>query len=237
MKNKKTILLIHGFKRKEKDDFESFKIFLSEFLPEYNVISPEYYDNNNKKTLDNKKFKKKILDSINDIQTDEIYIVGYSMGALASLTLFNDNDKVKKIFAVYPPFKIIFFDWVFKLNDNRKKKKEIIKKLGKEKYKKIEQRYKNSKIVEKHPVKIVWEINLFRIKNRRKIKECINKDINIIFTKNDEIIYTKRAVKYFDKRINKSKNNINFSYKDYNHFTVFEKNEILFNEIKDFFEK
>ncbi len=229
-KENHNILLLHGFKRSNKDDFKFFKEYLKNNFDNVNIIFFDYYNNNDKKTLSSKKIKESVLEFVENLELENISVVGYSLGALIGLTLFGDNEKVKKIYSLYPPLKIHLFDWIFKLWRKKKKAREIKKKLGKEKYKTISEKYKKNKIIEKYPVRIVFAINSFRFKYRNLISNNINKDIKIVFSSNDEVVKGS-SLDYLKKKINFDNNQIEIEKNNFNHFTVFntENNELFEN--------
>ncbi len=228
---KQNILLLHGFKRANKDDFKFLKDYFNKNFSNINLISFDYYDNNDKKTLNAKKIKTNVQNFVNQLELDDISVIGYSLGGLISLTLFGENKNVKKIYSLYPPLKIHFFDWIFKLWNSKKKSRQVKKKLGKERYKEISKRYKKNKIIEKHPVKIVFAINSFRLKYRKLISKNFNKDIKIAFSDIDEVV-KKDSINYLNKKINFNNNEIEIEKNNFNHFTVFDsENEELFKNI------
>ena len=229
--NKNTILLIHGFKRNNRDDFKFLKEHLSvNFNVE--VISFSYYSSNNKKTINNKNFKREILNSIKDVN-GKIDIIGYSLGGFSSLTLFSKNKKIENIYAIFPPFKISFFNWILKLKNNWNKKRLMKKRIGKDKFKKIQLRYKQSSMLEKHPIKLIHEINVFRFKNKRKIKFNQNKNIKILFSNSDPIVNNKRTITYINKKIHSS-NQLEFKMVNNSHFEALNKNSDVLEDISIF---
>lgn len=232
--NKQKILLLHGFKRYNVDDFGFFKKYIEE---KHNIelIYFNLYDNHDKKTINWKKFKTKIIDKFEEYKNEPIAVLGYSLGGLAGISLTSEYDNIRDIYAVCPPIKVHYFEWIGKLWSNRKKSKQIKKKLGKEKYKKLKARYNQSKMVEKHPIKIVHQINKYRVKIRRKIKKLNNKNIKILFSTKDEVVYLSRTEKYLTKNLDITKNKIHIEKREFDHFNVFNyNNKELFKDILEF---
>lgn len=196
-KDNRVILLIHGFKRGNENDFE----YLEESLLQFNlpVINFEYYDNYDKKTLNWKAFFKKISKQMEELKDNEIIIIGYSIGAIIGIYLENYYPNVNQVISIYPAFKIHFFDWIKRLKDLYFKRRRLKKKIGKDRFKKLNEAAKQNKIVEKYPVKITRNINIFRSRLRRKIKNInINKTV-LILSEVDEVVHYKKTYKYINK--------------------------------------
>ncbi|BDV03322.1 MAG: hypothetical protein HPPSJP_0430 [Candidatus Hepatoplasma scabrum] len=194
IKSNRVILLIHGFKRGNENDFE----YLEESLLQFNlpVINFEYYDNYDKKTLSWKFFFKKISEQMEILKDKEIIIIGYSIGAIIGIYLENYYSNVIKVISIYPAFKIHFFDWIKKLKDFYFKRRRLKKKIGKERFKKLNEIAKKNKVVEKYPVKITRNINIFRSKLRKKIKNINIKKTVLILSEIDEIVHYRKTYKY-----------------------------------------
>ncbi len=59
MKNDNVLILIHGFKRQDKNEFEYFEKYISnnEKLTNFKIVNFLYYENSDKDTLKSKKMK------------------------------------------------------------------------------------------------------------------------------------------------------------------------------------
>ncbi len=240
MKKDNVLILIHGFKRQGKNEFEYFEKYLSknDKLSNFKIINFLYYVNDDIKTLNSKKMKSIILKVLEENKDNNVYIVGYSMGGLAGLSLGGMYKNVEKIVAIFPPFKIYLLDWINRSFKNTKLKKKIKKRVGKEKYKKILERSKKNKVIEKHPIKVSLSMVNFRNKLRKNIKKINNKDIKVYFSDIDEIVWTKKSEKYFNDKFNFKENNVNVEKVNESHITSFDRDNIsFFEKIVDFIEE
>lgn len=196
-KDNRVILLIHGFKRGNENDFEYLEDPLMKFnLP---IINFEYYDNYDKKTLNWKLFFKKVSKQMEELKDNEIIVVGYSIGAIIAIYLENYYPNIIQVISIYPAFKIYLFDWLKRLKDLYFKRKRLKKKIGKERFNKLNEAAKKNKIVEKYPVKITRNINIFRSKLRKKIKNININKTTLILSEIDEIVHYKKTYKYINK--------------------------------------
>ena len=232
----KTVILIHGFKRQKKNDFAFFQLYAEKIYPEIEFISFDYYINNDKKTLSSKKYKKRIIEVFEAHKDQEdVMVIGYSIGAGSALSLTKNYENITRIVAIYPAIKVVIFDWIKKLYYNWKKTRKIKKKLGKEKYDKIKDRFHENKLVEKYPFTIVLSVNWFRFRTRKFLSELKNREIRIYLSEKDEIVNFGKSTKYINKNLNFKKNNIEIIYNEGNHFTDLEyENKDFFDSVLDF---
>ncbi len=240
MKKDNVLILIHGFKRQGKNEFEYFEKYLKDNnkLSDFKIINFLYYENDNEETLNSKKMKSIILNILEENRNSNVWIVGYSMGGLAGLSLSNDYDNIEKIVAIFPPFKIYLLDWISRSFKNIKLKRNIKKRVGKEKYKKILERSKRTKVIEKHPIKVSLSMVNFRNKLRKDIKKVKNKKIKIYFSNMDEVVWTEKSEKYIQKNFDFKNNVIDIEKVDESHMTSFDKeNNVFFDKIIKFVEE
>ena len=109
---KPILILIHGLKRKNEQAFQAFNEYVQKHYGSYfeAIVDFEYYDNTDKATIDAKAFEQKIYDVLHQYQDFEVYLLGYSMGGVAALTLSQEFSNITKIFALVPVFKIKVLD-------------------------------------------------------------------------------------------------------------------------------
>ncbi len=226
MNEKKHLLLIHGFKKHKEDIFKDLDILLreDEFINNnFEIEKLFYYDNLDKDTISHKYFESIIKDKLNELKDKEVYVIGYSLGGVVSLTLTSEYKNIKNIISLAPVYKIpSFLGWPKQVIKNYRVAKKMKKKLGPERYARLKNLQKKG-VSEKYPTKIVIEINRFRLKIRKLSKRLIDKNILIIFSANDEINDLKKTINYFNKKINYEKNNLSIIFSSETHFQLINK--------------
>jgi len=236
--SRKNIILIHGFKKHQENVFLDFEKYIKDnnLEEEFNIINFTYYDNLDKATIHHKLFKKTIQTILEENKDKEIFVLGYSMGSTAALTLTSEFDNITKIYTLVPVFKIDSMLWIKRIINNLKKAKKLKKKLGKERYLRLK-KMKEKGGSEKYPIRLVSQINLFRKANKKDVKGLSQKKIKMIFSTNDEINNLKKTIKYINKKINYNDNDIEINFTKKTHFQLLTKCEERYIDIVEFFRK
>ncbi len=223
MEDKKHLVLIHGFKKHQENIFKDLEIFLNEdelINENFEIETISYYDNLDKETISRKHFELTIIKKFEELKNKDVYVIGYSMGGLVSLTLTHKYENIKNIISLAPVYKLPgFFDWPKRVISNYRVTRKMKKKLGKERYARLKS-LKKKGISEKYPTRIVIEINRFRLKIRKQTKNLLDKNILIIFSKNDEVNDLKKSIHYFNKKINYNKNQLEIIFSEETHFQI-----------------
>ncbi len=223
MEDKKHLVLIHGFKKHQENIFKDLEIFLNEDVlinENFEIEKIFYYDNLDKETISKKHFESTIIKKFDELKDKDVYVIGYSLGALVSLTLTSKYENIKNIISLAPVYKLPgFFDWPKRVISNYRVTRKMKKKLGKERYARLKS-LKKTGISEKYPTRIVIEINRFRLKIRNQTKHLIDKNILIIFSKNDEVNDLKKTIKYFNSKFDYKKNQLNIVFSEQTHFQI-----------------
>ncbi len=221
---KKAILLLHGLKENNVDDFEELiDFFKSE--SDYEICNESYFDLKDKKTLTHKSFEesaKKIADKMKEY--DEVKIIAYSFGTFIAdqVALILGEEKVSSFYSLVPPIKIHMKRWITYFNKKRKLRKKVIKVRGKEYKKKIKQMQKEQKQSrEKNMSKLILSIWTFGIKKRRQLYKRIN--IDYLFAEDDNVVITDWVV----NKLNKKKYN-SLTIKDFHHYEITRKDKQIF---------
>lgn len=233
----KVVVLLHGFKKKNYVEFANFVEYANE-KSKYKIMKEvDWYDNWDKKTINWRSFIKKQQEIINSYKDKEIILVGYSAGGIGALSLAAKNDNVVGVLAMYPAFYINFIGWVKVLTTNMKKWKKAKKTLGKERYKRMKE-LKEKGASEKYPIRLAIAINIFRKKQIPYLKKIKNKNIKIIWSKNDEITQTNKTLKLLEKNIDINNNVYTLKEEFVSHFSALDRGQIqVFNEILSFINK
>ncbi len=236
-KSQINLILIHGLKKHNENVFGEFEKFLqeNEAIKKFNIINFYYYDNLDKNTINHKLFKEEINKILKEHSDKETYVLSYSMGSTAALTLTSNFPNITKIYALVPVFKITQGLWIKKIFTNLKKAKKLKKKLGKERYLRLKA-LKEKGGSEKYPIRLITQIDLFRKKNKKEVKNLKNKKIKIIFSTNDEINNLKETIKYINQKINYNDNDIEVNFTKKTHFSLLSKDEKRYFDIIKFFE-
>lgn len=234
MEKEKIVILLHGFKKKDFDDFNHF-VNYAKGKTKYKIVPNQYwYDNHDKSSLNWQKMSSSLDKIVDGYKDKEIILIGYSMGGVASFREAAKNDNVISFMALYPAFYINFKGWVKVLLNNIKKWKEMRKRLGKERYKRMKQ-LKSKGVSEKYPITLAWNINLFRKKQIKYISRLKNKKIFLVWSKNDEVTQDDRVFKMLDKKLNKKLNNFTKLEATESHFNALDENQTkMFDRIIDF---
>ncbi len=234
---KPILILIHGLKRKNEQTFQAFKEYVKKHYATSfeNIIDFEYYDNSDKTTINAKDFEHKIYDVLNQYRDDEVYLLGYSMGGVAALTLSQEFSNITKIFTLVPVFKIKVLDWPKKIINNLKKQRVLKKKLGKERYLRLK-KLQQQGISEQYPVRVISQINRFRRRNKKHLVKLENRKLGIIFSTNDEINNLRATIAFINDKINYIKNDLFIMFVKETHFELLDaKHTQTFEKIVSFF--
>lgn len=197
---KKTILLLHGFKRNGVDDFEQLHDYFSQYKNEYEIINETYFDNYDKKTLTDKYLNKKV-DSIAERLKDkeQVIFMGYSTGSIIAAMVADRLPKTVDyyIWAMVPPIKIVLMKWVPMGYRIWKKEKVLKKKMGNERYEALKSKAQANKTIEKYPVTISKYINVLRKKYQKLLLR--QKNTSYLLAKDDKFVHTPRIIKKLNK--------------------------------------
>ena len=178
-----------------------------------------------------------IREKLVSLSGKDAYVIGYSMGGVASLTLTHDFPNVKKIIAVVPVLSINRMHFPKKTFSNIKTGYKMKKKLGKVRYDRIKS-LKSKGIAEKHPIRIIVQTNKFRKIARKDLKRQKNKEILLLFSSRDEINNLKSTIDYLNKNLNYSSNDLEIKFTNETHYELLSKNAIRnFKIITEFLKK
>lgn len=203
--SKKIMILLHGFKRNNEDDFGRIHHFFNKFKPEYEIMNVIWYDNYNKATL-----KRSYLDlllaqiafDINSVDYDEISIISYSTGNIVAIYLLDklrQKDKVS-FYGTVPPFEVEKYKWTVRLKEAASYRKKLKKELGSERYKRIQKKLKETKKVEKYPLQILNYVFTKIIKpDGYRIGEI--KKGYFLLAEDDQVVNTKVAKEQLSKSV------------------------------------
>lgn len=222
------ILLLHGFKRNDENDFEELEEY---FDKKYDLVMNEvYFENYKKETLNEKHVHNvvsEIAKKINYIKPKRFDILGYSTGSIVAPLVKSKISKDIKvtIFSISPPTTILLAKWVPESINSLKMNRKLKNKMGKERYNRLKKVQEEHKTIEKYPVKIAIFINSFRKKYRKNLyKET---DIYFLLSSIDTFVKTKTI----NKRLSKFNHNITLT--KYKHEEITRKDkEILINWIE-----
>lgn len=202
---KKAILLLHGFKRNNVNDFEQVEDFISEISKELNVsevYNEIWFHNYEKKTLSLKYFDKRakeVAKKISDAKIDELIVIGYSTGTIFAANVIEKLNIAKVQFlGIAPTFKPHIWKWRKTLKKMKQVEKELIKKLGKERYKRIKKAKHNENDAEKYPLKIIFYL-WKKVIGKRKGPLEKYKGGKFLIAKDDHIVKSDVAIKILSK--------------------------------------
>ncbi len=213
--NKKIIIALHGLKGPNDDDLEPFVTYAKDKL-KYEVIRFPYYDNSDKKTLNIQYMDKTIKDKVDEYLKKgyEIIMLGYSLGAVATIKISSEYKNVKNLVLVNPAFKLAFWwAWVGDVLRKYKIRRDIIKKLGKDRYKKMLQAQKEGKETlisntNNYLGTLIYQSDKYRRKAKPYLKKLTDKNIYLYTSSHDHIINKKKNVSYMLKYFKNGNNNI-----------------------------
>ncbi len=227
MMKKKVMILLHGFKRNNEDDFGRVHHFFDQYRNEYDIKNIIWYDNYNKKTLNRKHLDfvlSQVALDVNVSGYEDIVIVAYSTGNVVAMYLMDklkNRDKVR-FFGTVPPFEIEKFKWIERLQDGMKYKKSLKRKLGVRRYYRIQRKLKQQQRTEKYPIQISSYVYHKIIKpDGYRIKEI--KDGYFLLALNDQVVKT--SVAY--RELTKSPEN-DITVEDFRHDQLFKLNQEVF---------
>ncbi|NOQ50556.1 MAG: hypothetical protein GQ557_02725 [Mycoplasmataceae bacterium] len=227
----KIILLVHGYKRPKKHDFDHFEEYAKErvSIPLKKIY---WFDNFDKKTMKTKAFIENFNLELKKYHDKDITIISYSMGASLAIQQAYLFDNVIQIIAVYPTFFVYYFDWIKQLKNVYKKRKKIKKQLSKERYKRL-LLMKKSGLSEKYPIRLTLQINSLRKKLGRKKIKATGKQFEIFLNNKDEINNTNKSFKKIKKQLSE-RNNVNFHWINDSHYSTLDRNQNhIFDKIID----
>lgn len=216
MKKEKILIFIHGFKKKGKNDFDIFLKNNIDELSEYKIIKVNYYDGNDKSTINPEYFDNVINKIFKKYEKSDVKVIAYSFGCLLALKNARRYNNIKNIYLSMPTLFIDYKEWVNYFKLMRKKEKILKKKLGKERYKIIK-----SKMFDKYPVRIGKSINKYISNNRKNISEISGRNISIIYSKDDEISVPEKTIPFLIEKL--SNNDLSIKKIKGKHFATFDK--------------
>lgn len=226
--SKKIMILLHGFKRNNEDDFGRVRHFFDKYKKEgWDIKNVIWYDNYNKKTL-NRNYLNLLLSQIaldiNFENYEEIVIVAYSTGNVVAMYLIDKivNKDAITFYGTVPPFEIEKVKWIDRIKESNNYKKQLRKKLGVRRYLHIQRLMKKEKRTEKYPLKILnYVFNKIIRPDGYRIGEI--KDGFFLLAKDDQVVDTK--VSY--REITKSQYN-DVEIRDFRHDQLFKLNQEVF---------
>lgn len=201
----KAILLLHGFKRNDVDDYAELHDYLEvvkERIGASKIYNEVWFENYEKDTLNLKYLDKRIEEIIETIKKDnidELIIIAYSAGTIVGAMVKEriGLDKVTYL-GVAPTFNIHLLKWISTLGKMRKSEKALKAKLGKERYARIKKTTQENKTAEKYPVKIMYYMFSKVIGKRRKYLSN-TKGSKFLIAKDDHIVKAKKSIKKLSK--------------------------------------
>lgn len=210
MKNK-VIIGLHGLKSPGQNDFEYFYEYAKDKLI-YPFVTFEYFENNNKETLNRKHINETIAKEIKKQKDEgkEVILLGYSLGATAAVLHASKDEDLKNLLLLIPTYKIGFWSWIGTIRKTRQIKKNLIKKLGKERYKQMMERMKTNKnsMFNRYVVKLIYLSNIYRKFSKPYVKKLQNKNIQVFHASSDAIVQTKRNDRFLRRNLDLNKNNV-----------------------------
>lgn len=222
---KKAILLLHGFKRNDVDDFEEVHEFINTLGAEkvYNEI---WFDNYDKETLNLKHLDKRvqeIADKINADAPEELVIIAYSTGTIiGSMVKEKLNTKNVQFIGVAPTLAAHILKWKKTLKNMKVAEKELREKLGEERYERLKKLKEDQQATEKYPVTIIFFMWRKVIGKRKKALAKI-KGASFLIATDDHIVKTNKAIKVLKK-------NNKITVKDFTHDLIVRKEKDIFIE-------
>ena len=229
---KPVIFFLHGLKSITWNNYEDFSDWLAEEKnPKPDLITFDYFDNADKKTLHTKKMtaiiEQKFLETI--ALNRPIIIVGYSLGAVMAsrLSALHPEANIKKVIFIAPAFSVGAFSVLFKYLKLMSKKIKLFFRMNKQQRKryarmrKSTSNNKNSNIKERYLGKIVFKIFLLKHFNKKYLQKSNFKKIEIFYGEDDISISSKKNVKFIMKKTKKQNTEIVVvPMKKRNHFTI-----------------
>ncbi len=232
---KKVMILLHGFKRNNEDDFGRIKRYLSKYEDEYEIHNVIWYDNYNRRTLHKSHMLHvlaKVAGKVNKIEPKETVIIAYSTGNIVAMYLIDmlDNKDNIRFFGTVPPFEVEMFKWVQRLKEGQEYKKKLRNKLGWRRYNSIQRKLRKQKQTEKYPLAIANYVHNKIIKpDGYRVGEI--KNGKFLLALDDQVVNTKVAY----RELNKEGHNNDITIEDFRHDQLFKLHQEVF--IKWFEEK
>lgn len=226
---KKAILLLHGFKRNDVDDFEEVNDYiktLAEKIGAEKIHNEIWFENYNKETLNLKHFDKRakeVAELINKENYDELIVIGYSTGTIFSANVMKHLTVPSvKFYGACPAFKAHILKWRKTLQTMKQVEKDLRAKLGTERYERLKKAKQDQQVSEKYPVLIIFFMFRKVIGKRKKPLQKI-KNAHFLIAEDDHIVKTGVAVKTL------SKNGTNhITIKDFTHDLIIRKDKQIF---------
>ncbi len=211
----KVIISLHGLKGPQVDDFLPLYEYGKNSL-KYSLVRFPYYDNHDKKSIKLSKMDEKISEVISEYKNKnyEIILLGYSLGGTAAIKHAFLNEEIKNLVLVNPAYKLSsWWSWVGDIKRKIDTRKAIIKKLGKERYKKMlaEQKKGKENILantNNHWGRLLYFSDKYRRKSKKYLKKINNKNVVLFTSKKDHMINKKSNMRYLLKYFNKGNCNI-----------------------------
>lgn len=214
---KEVIILIHGFKKQSKNDFEDFLELHNNKLNDYELVKLDYYDGNNLDTINHKHFDNVLIEQLEKYKDRKVKIISYSFGCILALNNISNYPNVNNILLIMPTLFINKWTWVKMFKEVKKKEKAIKERLGTERYERIA-----GKLVDKYFVEIAKTMDKYLSKNRNNISKVKDRNIKAIYTTNDEVSVVKKTIPFFKKNV-VTNNNVELVEIQDSHFGYLEK--------------
>ncbi len=223
----KAVLLLHGFKRNNKDDFEEVMPFI-ETLGFDKIYNEVWFDNYDKKTLDYKyslKRVEEIVELINNDRHEEVTIIAYSTGSLIG-ALISEKLTAKSVdyYSITPPYKIYFWRYISLAFKLLKMDKKLRKRLGEERYTRLKQKQIETKTIEQYPISIIIFISHQIIRRYKNSLKKIENGKFLLSSTDDKVV-----VKVTNKVVSKNKTN-KITMKEFNHDNILRGEKDIFIE-------
>ncbi len=223
----KAVLLLHGFKRNNKDDFEEVMPFI-ETLGFDKIYNEVWFDNYDKKTLDYKyslKRVEEIVELINNDKHEEVTIIAYSTGSLIG-ALISEKLTAKNVdyYSITPPYKIYFWRYISLAFKLLKMDKKLRKRLGEERYTRLKQKQIETKTIEQYPISIIVFISHQIIRRYKNSLKKIENGKFLLSSTDDKVV-----VKVTNKVVSKNKTN-KITVKEFNHDNILRGEKEIFIE-------
>ncbi len=227
----KAVLLLHGFKRNNKDDFEEVMPFI-ETLGFDKIYNEVWFDNYDKSTLDYKcslKRVEEIVELINNSNHEEVTIIAYSTGSLIG-ALISEKLTTRKVnyYSITPPYKIYFWRYISLAIKLLKMDKKLKKRFGEERYNRLKEKQIENKTIEQYPISIIVFISHQIIRRYKNSLKKIENGKFLLSSTDDKVV-----VKVTNKVVSKNKTN-KITMKEFNHDNILRGEKDIFIEwIKD----
>lgn len=228
---KKAILLLHGFKRNDIDDFSDVVDFIEEISKQIDaekIYNETWFENYKKDTLNLNYFDKRVNEIVQLIENDsieELTIICFSTGTIIGSIIASKLKDVKiNFFGVAPTLKAHILKWRKTLIKMKKNETQLKNRLGLERYERLKQKKIENRVIEKYPVKIIFFI-WKKIIGKRKKELLKIKNAKFLIAEDDHIVKSCVAI----KKLSKNEGN-EITVKDFSHDLILRKEKEIFKD-------